>query len=286
MSRRVFHFQARDKQLTLGLKTRLMAVINVTPDSFSDGGRFLAPERAVVHALQLAQEGADILDIGGESTRPGAKPVSAQQEMDRILPVLESLIPQVSCLISVDTNKSEVAREALRLGAHLINDVSGLKMDPAIAVEVSRRQAGIVLVHMKGTPATMQRFPCHERVLEEVAEGLKTSLETARTAGIPHDKILLDPGIGFGKTVEGNLAILNNLAFLADFDLPILIGTSRKSFIGKILGVPADQRFPGTLASSLAAAMNGAHVLRVHEVQPLRQALKVLDSILAEKLVE
>jgi dihydropteroate synthase len=283
MSRRSFVFRARDKELSLGCRTRLMGIVNVTPDSFSDGGHFEVPDIAVGHALQLAEDGADILDIGGESSRPGADPISEQQEIDRVVPVIERIRAETGLPISVDTWKSGVAQAAIRAGADIVNDISSLRFDAEIGAVVSREKAGLVLMHMRGTPATMQALPPSGDILGEVAEGLRDAVAQAFKLGVPHDRILLDPGIGFGKTAQDNLVLLNRLSFLDELELPILVGPSRKSFLGRILSRPVHERVMGTAGACAAAIWRGAHVLRVHDVGPVRQISDVVDAILAEQ---
>ncbi len=259
-----------------------MGVLNVTPDSFSDGGQFFSLERAVAHAEQMADEGADLIDIGGESTRPGSEFVSEAEELRRVIPVIERLAGISSVPISIDTTKSSVARAALEAGAEIVNDVSGLRFDPQIADEVANAKAGLLLMHSRGTPKTMQQLSAVYNVMKEVIDSLRESISFARQCGVASQNIAIDPGIGFGKTAEQNLGLIANLEQLArEFsDFPIVIGTSRKSFIGKLLdNAPADQRLYGTIASSVAAAMNGAHIVRVHDVQAAVEAMRIADAI-------
>lgn len=280
--RRRFLLKAGAKSLALGESTVLMGIVNLTPDSFSDGGRFSNPDHAVAHAVEMAEAGADILDLGGESTRPGSLPVSPQAEMDRVLPVLERLRPRFPGLISVDTTKAVVARAALRLGADMINDISGLLFDPELPGVIAATGAAVVLMHTRGRPATMQQLPPSPDILREVREGLETCLGVAASAGIERGRILLDPGIGFGKTVADNLLLINRLAELAELGMPLLIGPSRKSFIGHVLERPASDRLLGTVAACAAAIFRGAHALRVHDVAEVVQVVRMVDSILAE----
>lgn len=251
----------------------LMGIVNVTPDSFSDGGQFLDPQRAVEQALRLEDEGAQILDLGAESTRPGALPVTAEEEAARLLPVLERLAPRVNAAISIDTSKSAVASAALERGAHIINDISGLRFDPAMARVVAERQAGLVLMHIRGTPATMQADPHYDNVLVEVADELREQVTKARAAGITPEQIVLDPGIGFGKTAEHNLTLLGNVAALRALGYPVLIGHSRKRFLKRILGRDVEERLAGTLGVSIALAEQGVDVLRIHDVAATRDAI-------------
>ncbi len=286
MARETYQFHARDRVLDLGNRTRIIGVVNITPDSFSDGGRFLDRSRAVEQCLKLAEAGADILDLGGESTRPGAQPVPGHEEQERILPVLREVRAHIPGPISIDTYKSSVAHEALLEGADIINDVSAFRLDPQMPSVVSRWEAGVILMHMRGTPRNMQQLPPSQNILAEIQEDLKTALESASEHGIPHDRIMLDPGIGFGKTFEDNLKILNQLSFFNSFQLPILVGTSRKSFLAKILDLPAGQRLMGTAASVVVAIMRGAHAVRVHNVEEILQVVQVTDAVLAEGILE
>lgn len=259
-----------------------MGILNVTPDSFSDGGQFFSLDRAVAHAEQMIAEGADIIDVGGESTRPGSEFVSAQQEMDRVIPVIERLSKNTSIPISIDTTKSSVARAALQAGAEIVNDISGLRFDPAIADEVARTGAGLVLMHSRGTPKDMQQLPPVEDIMSEVISGLRESIRFANQHGVANESVAVDPGIGFGKTVEQNLELIAKLNQLASefADLPIVIGPSRKSFLGKLLdGAPADERLYGTIASVTASVLNGAHIVRVHDVKATVEAVRVADAI-------
>ncbi len=283
MGRTAFEFHAREKTLRLGLRTRLMGIVNLTPDSFSDGGRFHEASAAVDYCLQLIEEGVDILDLGGESTRPGATPVSPQEEQERLLPVLESIRPQTSVMISVDTWKASVARYALEAGADLVNDISALRLDPGMAEVVARYRAGVVLMHMRGTPETMQVIPPSPGILSEVLNDLQVSVNQAHKCHIPHDRILLDPGIGFGKTLKDNLVLMNRLPELARLNLPILVGPSRKGWIGAILDRPVDDRVLGTAGACACCIMRGAHVVRVHDAEEVRQVADIVDAILAEE---
>lgn len=251
----------------------LMGIVNVTPDSFSDGGQFLDPQRAVDQALRLEDEGARILDLGAESTRPGALPVSAEEEAERLLPVVERLAPRVLAAISIDTYKSSVAAAALERGAHIINDISGLRFDPAMAGVIAAAEAGLVLMHIRGTPATMQADPHYDDVLAEVAADLREQLGLAQAAGITAEQIVLDPGIGFGKTAEHNLTLLGNITSLQSLGFPVLIGHSRKRFLKRILGREVEERMAGTLGVSIALAEQEVDVLRVHDVAATRDAI-------------
>lgn len=257
---------------------RIMGVINVTPDSFSDGGRYLDPNVAIEHGLELSAEGASILDVGGESTRPGAAPVPAEQELRRVVPVIEGLRAGVASdvQISVDTSKASVAQAALEAGATFVNDVTAFRADPEMAAVVAGAHVDCCLMHMLGEPRTMQIDPHYEDVVAEVTAFLEERMAFAVAAGIAEERILLDPGIGFGKTLDHNLALLAHLDKLVALGRPVVIGTSRKSFLGKLTGRPdADDRIPGTISSCVLAYERGARVFRVHDVAPVDDALKV-----------
>lgn len=255
----------------------IMGIVNVTPDSFSDGGQWAAPEAAVRHGLKLIAEGADILDIGGESTRPGAQEIPAAEELRRVVPVIEALARQVSAPISVDTHRSVVARAALDAGATIVNDVSALG-DPEMAAVVRAADAGVVLMHSRGLPANLQHEPQYEDVVAEVRAFLAARIEAARTAGIGRRQIVIDPGLGFGKTTAHNLALLGALGKLAEL-APVLVGASRKRFIGEITGAPVDQRLPGSLTVALWSVMRGAAVLRVHDVAATHAAVAMAGAL-------
>lgn len=257
----------------------VMGVLNATPDSFSDGGLYDAPERALARAERMVAEGADLLDLGGESTRPGAAPVSPRDEAARILPTLRLLRARLAVPVSVDTRRAEVARRALAEGAEIVNDVSALA-DPAMGGVVAEAEAGVVLMHMRGTPETMQRDPRYADVAGEVADELAAALERARAAGIADGRVVLDPGIGFAKTAEHNLELIARLGELARLGRPLLLGPSRKSFLGKILGgIPAEQRDAGTAAACVVGLLHGARIFRVHDVRVVRQALDVAEAV-------
>jgi len=259
--------------------TKLMGVVNVTPDSFSDGGLYLDPAAAISHGRELAAAGAEILDVGGESTRPGAEPVAAEEELRRVVPVIEAL-RDLDCEVSVDTSKAAVAAAALDAGATIVNDVTALRGDPEMAPLCAERGATVVLMHMLGEPRTMQEDPRYGDVVAEVKAFLAKRLQAATAAGIAEERVWLDPGIGFGKTAAHNMELLRRLGELRELGRPLVIGTSRKSFIGKVDGSPADERLGGTIASSVLAAAEGAEVLRVHDVAEMRQALAVAAAIL------
>lgn len=257
----------------------IMGIVNVTPDSFADGGRCLDPAAAVRHARALVAEGADLLDVGAESTRPGADPVPAEVERARLLPVLERLLPEAPCPVSVDTSKPEVAEAALALGAHMVNDVTGLAAGPAIARLCARHGAALALVHMRGTPRTMQVDPRYDDLLGEVRAALARAVALAETAGVDPEAVCVDPGLGFGKTAAHNLTLLRRLDALRPLGRPILVGPSRKSFIGAVLDVGPEERLEGTLAACSMAVAAGAHILRVHDVCAVRRAARVAEAI-------
>jgi dihydropteroate synthase len=270
------------RSLPCGERTLVMGVLNITPDSFSDGGQFFAFDRAVAQAEQMIEEGADIIDVGGESTRPGSEFVFEAEELRRVIPVIERLSSSASIPISIDTTKSSVARAALEAGAEIVNDISGLRFDQAIADEVVKAKAGLVLMHSRGTPKDMQQLPPVADIMSEVISGLRQSVAIAEQRGVSRESIAIDPGIGFGKTAEQNVELIAKLDQLAkEFrELPLVIGTSRKSFIGRLLNdAPADQRLYGTIASVVAAVLNGAHIVRVHDVKAAADAVRVSDAI-------
>jgi dihydropteroate synthase len=258
---------------------KLMGIVNVTPDSFSDGGLFLDPGRAIEHGRSLAAEGADLLDVGGESTRPGAEAVSADEELARVVPVVEGLAAG-EVPVSIDTSKLAVAEAALGAGAAIVNDVTALRGEPELAGLCAERDCEVVLMHMLGDPRTMQENPVYDDVVDDVKGFLAERHEFATAEGIDEERIWVDPGIGFGKTVEHNLELLRRLGELAELGRPIVVGTSRKSFIGKLTGASVDRRLGGTIASSVIAFANGAEVLRVHDVGPVREALTVAEAVL------
>ncbi len=250
----------------------VMGVVNATPDSFSDGGRFLDPQVAVEHARRLHDEGADIIDVGGESSRPGAASVDGAEETARVLPVIEALAGSLPIPISIDTTKAAVAETALVAGARIVNDISALG-DPRMAETVARHDAGLVLMHKRGLPLNMQQDTHYRDLIAEVIDFLGLAIETAESAGIDPEKIMIDPGIGFGKSADGNFDILRSLRQFVVLNKPILVGASRKSFIGKVAGGEVDDRLAGSLAAATAAVMNGAHCVRVHDVRATRQAV-------------
>jgi dihydropteroate synthase len=253
----------------------IMGVINVTPDSFSDGGLFLDAQAAVAHGERLAAEGAAILDVGGESTRPGAEPVSEEEELERVIPVVERLATQAGPRVSIDTAKARVAEAAVQAGARIVNDVSALRFDPAMAAVVAGSGATCCLMHMQGEPRTMQSDPRYGDVVSDVKAFLEERLGCAVAEGIPEERVWLDPGIGFGKTVEHNLELLRRLDEIVAIGRPVVIGTSRKSFLGKITGRSEEERLPGTIATNVIAYERGASIFRVHDVAPVADALEV-----------
>ncbi|MBN1223733.1 MAG: dihydropteroate synthase [Candidatus Aminicenantes bacterium] len=261
-----------------------MGILNVTPDSFSDGGFYLAKEKAVDHGLRMVEEGADIIDVGGESTRPGSDPILAEEELKRVLPVISELKKQSKVLVSVDTLKSDVARAALDEGADIINDISALRNDPGMLPLIVEKQIAVILMHMKGTPKTMQVRPHYLDVLSEVSSFLEERMRTATDSGLDEDRIVLDPGIGFGKRLEDNLNLIRHLHRFATLGRPILVGISRKSFIGKILDAPADKRMEGTIASAVMSVVRGAHILRVHDVAAVKKAVLVAEAIMYDSV--
>ncbi len=259
-----------------------MGVINVTPDSFSDPGTYFDKDKAVAQGLELEKQGADILDIGGESTRPGSDPISTKEELKRIIPVIKELQKRTKVLISVDTTKARVAEEALAEGADIINDISAFRFDDRMPLLASETGAPVILMHMKGVPKSMQNNPYYEDLYDEIRCFLSERIDRATAYGIKREKIIVDPGIGFGKSLEHNLSIINNLQFLESLGRPILVGISRKSFIGKILNLPPQDRVEGTIASAVLSILKGAHILRVHDVEKVKRAITVAEAITNE----
>jgi len=284
--RRHFVVKLRSRALVLDRRTLVMGVLNVTPDSFSDSGRFFSVKKAVDGALEMQRAGADILDIGAESTRPGSTGISAAEELARLLPVLEALRGRMKIPVSVDTQKSSVAEIAIGAGADIINDISGLRNDPEIAEVAARRRVPLILMHMRGNPRTMQKLPFAKDVLRDVISGLRRSISVARRAGVAKSQIILDPGIGFGKSFEQNYELLAKLPSLARLGYPLLVGTSRKGFIGATLArrgkpAPPEERIWGTAATVAASILNGAHIVRVHDVEEMVQVARVSDALLS-----
>jgi dihydropteroate synthase len=268
----------RRRDTDCGARTQVMGILNVTPDSFSDGGHFLDPAQAVARGLQMAEQGADIIDVGGESTRPGSSPVSAAEELERTVPIIRALRRKTEVLISVDTRKAAVAAAALEAGADILNDVSALS-DPGMAEAAAQAGAGVILMHMRGTPETMQENPLYGDVAAEVRSALEERMAFAVDRGLRPEQLVLDPGIGFGKTAEHNLALLNGIPLLAAAGRPVLIGASRKRFIGQLLGREPQERLAGSLAVAVFAVLRGAHLLRVHDVKESCDALKLVDTL-------
>lgn len=257
-----------------------MGILNVTPDSFYDGGKHNKEEQAIEHAMTMIEEGADIIDVGGESTRPNADPVSTDEELERIVPVIEKIRERSDVFISIDTYKAKVAQEACSAGANIINDISGLTFDKDMAPLAGRLGAYVVIMHIKGTPKDMQKDPYYEDVISEICAFFRAQMEVASRAGIEEDRIILDPGIGFGKRVEDNLKILKLLGEFKKLGRPLLIGTSMKSFIGYVTDSPVEERSEGSLASTVVSLMNGADILRVHDVKKTRKVVKLVRAIM------
>jgi dihydropteroate synthase len=258
-----------------------MGVLNVTPDSFSDGGKYAAAEAAIDHGLRLAAEGADLIDVGGESTRPGAPPIAEEEELRRVLHVVRELARRARAPVSIDTTKAGVARAALEAGAEVVNDVSGLVRDPRLGSVIAESGAAVCLMHMRGTPADMQARATYSDVLAEVRDELLQAMSRARDAGIHEDRIALDPGLGFAKTAEHNLMLLRRLGELTQLGRPLLVGSSRKSFLGTLSGKTAAERVVGSVAAAVIAAWQGASIVRVHDVAATREALAVVDAVRA-----
>jgi dihydropteroate synthase len=261
-------------------RTYVMGILNITPDSFSDGGLYFNAERAVTQALRMQEEGADIIDIGGESTRPGAEKIAVKEEIRRVVPVINALAKEVRVPISVDTYKSAVAEAAISAGASIINDISGLRFDPKMAKVAAGHKVPVVIMHIKGAPKNMQQNPFYNALIPEIIDYLYGCIEIAGEAGIPDNMIIIDPGIGFGKTVEHNLEIIRRLKEFEGFEKPILLGPSRKAFIGKILGgLPVTERLEGTSAAAAIGIFNGANIIRVHDVKEMVRVARMADAI-------
>jgi dihydropteroate synthase len=279
ISKTQYAIRCRKRTLTLGKRTLLMGVLNVTPDSFSDGGLFFDKDKAISHGLRMVEEGADIIDIGGESTRPGSKPIELEEELHRVMPVIESIVKEVDIPISIDTYKSTVAQRATEAGAEIINDISGLHFDPELAKVAAKGNIPLILMHIRGTPETMQKNIHYDSIFSEILLYLKESIQRAESAGLDPRQIIIDPGIGFGKNVEDNLLIIKNLHEFRILGKPILLGTSRKNFIGKILNTEVEDRLEGTLSSIAIGVLNGAHIIRSHDVHQAKKAITVADAI-------
>ena len=280
-SRKAYRLRAGNWTLHLGGRTLVMGILNITPDSFSDKGSYFEPQAAVERAWQIAEEGADILDIGGESTRPGSASISADEELRRVMPTLEALAArkQYPLPISIDTTKLEVARAALECGAVIINDITSLQKSPGIGPEAARHGAALVLMHMRGEPGNMQTIPPSADILADIDAWAQEAVARAKNAGVSSDSIVLDPGVGFGKTAVQNMQILKNVGRLAAAGFPVLVGTSRKSFLGSIVKKPAHDLVLGTGASVAASIVYGAHIVRVHDVAAMREVADVTDAI-------
>ncbi len=266
-------------RLSLGEKTRIMGILNVTPDSFSDGGLFIQREKAIGQGEALAAQGADLLDVGGESTRPFSDSISFEEEIQRIVPVIRELVKRISIPISVDTYKAEVARAALDAGAVVVNDITALGFDPGLAKVIADYQAPVILMHMQGTPKNMQVNPEYNHLLKDIHQFFVERIALAKSRGIPREQILIDPGIGFGKTFSQNLTLIKRIDYFQDLDLPIVLGTSRKAFIGKIIDQEAMNRDWGTAATLAIGAWQGANIVRVHNVAAAKQVLAVVDAL-------
>lgn len=284
--RQKFQLKLRSGTLALGERTLVMGVLNITPDSFSDGGQFLNPQRAIRHALEMESAGADIIDIGAESTRPGSEAISAIQELRRLLPVMEGLRGKLNAPISIDTQKPEVAKVALQAGAQIINDISGLKSGSGLAEVAARRKTPLILMHMRGEPRSMQKGPFARDALKDVTQGLRSSIAKALQTGVAQSQIVIDPGIGFGKNYRQNYELLAGLPQLAKLGYPIMVGTSRKAFLGDTLArdgqpAPPEERIWATAATATASILGGAHIVRVHDVAEMAQVARTADRLLA-----
>jgi dihydropteroate synthase len=267
------------RELDLGARTHVMGVLNVTPDSFSDGGHYFEATRAIAHGIEMERDGADMIDIGGESTRPYSEPITANEEMDRVIPVIAALSKEVGAPISIDTCKARVAREALRAGASIINDISALRFDPEMASVAAEAKVPVILMHMKGTPGDMQKNPVYQDLIPEILDFLKEALDRCAAAGIERDLTVVDPGIGFGKTFDHNLQIIQGLSRFHALDRPVLLGPSNKAFIGHILNREPYERDTGSMAAIAAGVMNGAHIVRAHTVKKAVETVRIIDAV-------
>lgn len=285
VERKKFRLKLPSRTLVLGERTLVMGVLNVTPDSFSDGGQYFNTEAAVARAFEIEQQGGDILDVGAESTRPGSEGISAEEELRRLLPVMERLRGRLKIPVSIDTSKSEVAEAAAEAGAEILNDVTALRADPRIAEVARQCKLPLILMHMRGVPRTMQKLPFARNVMRDVSTGLRRAAHVAMRAGVSKNQIILDPGIGFGKSCSQNLELLVRLPELARLGFPLLVGTSRKTFVGRALGGTAESdRAWGTAATVTASILGGAHIVRVHDVAEMVQVARVADAMLSESL--
>ncbi|MGD0883270.1 MAG: dihydropteroate synthase [Thermodesulfovibrionales bacterium] len=270
----------RTFELDFDRKTQIMGILNITPDSFSEGGTYFDTDAAIEHGLAMVEDGADIIDIGGESTRPGSDPLPAEEELRRVIPVIEALVPKVHIPLSIDTYKADVARRALDAGASMVNDISGLRFDPDMPKVVASCDASVVIMHVKGTPQDMQQNPRYDALIPEIMDYLRSSIRLALRFGVREDRIIVDPGIGFGKTFDHNLEILRQLHEFTLLEKPVLIGLSRKAFLGKILeNAPPADRLEGTAAAVAVSIMNGANMVRVHDVKAMVKVAKIADAI-------
>jgi len=265
--------------LQVGKKTLMMGVLNVTPDSFSDGGKFISASKAVEHALKMIQDGADIVDVGGESTKPGSDAVEIQEELNRVIPVIQKLAQKTTTPISIDSYKPEVVEKALEAGAGMINDVNGLR-SKGMAELAAEYDVPVCIMHMQGTPKNMQQNPVYKNVIKEVKSFLKKQADNAIKKGVDKNKIIIDPGIGFGKTTEHNIQLIRNLKEFKKLGYPVMVGPSRKAFIGNILNLPVEERLSGTIAAATICAINGADIIRVHDVREVKQAILLAETII------
>ncbi len=273
----------KGEKIFIGKETILMGILNVTPDSFSDGGEFFDKEKAIERGVEMEEEGAQIIDVGGESSRPGAEGISEEEERKRVIPVIKELRKKVKCLISIDTYKARIAEEAIDNGADIVNDISGLRFDSEMIGVLKRNDVPVIIMHMKGTPKTMQINPYYEDVVKEIKDFFRDRLSYLFQNNIEPERAILDPGIGFGKRQEDNEKIIANLDKFREFNRPILLGISRKSFIGNILNLPPKERLEGSISSGIIGVVNGAHILRVHDVKAFSRAVKVADRILSQR---
>jgi dihydropteroate synthase len=280
-TRATFQVHLPSRKLKLGERTLIMGVLNVTPDSFFDGGKYFKLQKAIDRGVQLQDEGADILDVGGESTRPPhLQGLSVDVEIKRVIPVIERLRKRLTIPISIDTYKSEVARSAISAGAEIVNDIGGLRFDPGLPALIAVSKTGIILMHSRGTPETMHQLPRAKNILKAVMNGLRRSVQRAMDAGIKRNQIIIDPGLGFGKEALDNLLLLRKLDSMGQLRLPVLVGASRKSFLGKVLNIPVEERLNGSLACVAIAILKGAHIIRVHDVKETLQIAKICDSVM------
>jgi len=273
----------RGKILNLDERTLIMGVLNVTPDSFSEGGKYVKPDLAVKRGIRMVEEGADIIDVGGESTRPGSTSISLKEEIERVLPVVKGLLKEIDVPVSIDTYKSDVAEICLKEGVHIVNDISGLRFDDRMVDVVIKYDVPVIIMHIKGTPKDMQINPHYDNFLEELKTYFKNRIEFAVSRGVSREKIIIDPGIGFGKRLQDNFSILQNIRFFKELGYPVLIGASRKSFIGKTINEDINNRLEGSLASASIACYNGVNIVRVHDVKETKRALKIVESIKKQK---